>query len=245
MVGNVDKRTQHTDEKRNVVSVKKASAGDLDTLVSMTRVCFPDEIAWNVRPLAAKFWKGVLESPSCETWIWIVGNSPAAFCHLVVDVEMWAGEKPRYDYGLATKLWRLIANPDVLIRKIKKKLNPPQAEDIYKPSEDASMKENYERCAGFMSSTLSSNETLLYGGLEFNPSEVMWVERAGVLPEYRKHALAIRVIQFSNKRAKELQRSAVCGMIEMVKKPWCFLHERFGYGAVHYDKGRYTFLKVL
>jgi hypothetical protein len=231
--------------QKNVITLEMAGLADVDKLIHITRVCFPDQIAWNLRSLASDFWSGVLGSTSSETWIWYVNGEAAAYSHMAVDVALWAAEKSRYNYGLGTKLYALLTNPGLALLKAGKAVGGTRSADIYKPSSGDSRERVKNKCQEFLASSGKAGDVLTYGGISFDPGEVLWVERAGILPEFRKLGLALRLMQFSDKKARELEREAVCGMIEAAKSPWCLIHERFGYASVYHGAGRHTFLKVL
>ena len=229
---------------KNLIAIRKATIEDIGALVSITKECFPDHIGWHVDHLSEKYWIGVVNSPSSEVWLWIVEGNRAAFSHIITDIPLWVEEKKRYEYGIATKLFSLLTHPALIPMKIRYKINESKGNNVYVPV-NIDVKNNVlNEYINSRSNDSLNNRCLYYGGICFDPEKVMWVELAGVLPAYRKYGLALRIIRYSNKRAENLRRKIICGVIELNNKSWCFLHERTGYVSVYNDAKHSTFAKV-
>lgn len=225
------------------IKVLKADGDDIDTLVMITGICFPEQILWSNERLARRFWEAVMETAASETWIWNVDDKPAAFSHIIIDLDQWAKEKKAQEYGLLTKLKSVARKPSILFEKITRKRKGRDKDQSYTYSTDARVSEELTIWIG--SDVNGDISNFRYGGIYLNPEKVLWVERAGILPDYRNFGLSMHLMRHSEKVAREHGRSAICGVIQSHNKAWCLLHERFGYQAVKTGPGKYTFIKRL
>lgn len=227
------------------ITIRRAEKGDIDALNRICRQCFPDNTRWQVGFLAEKFWNGALELPSSETWIWLANDEAAGFSHIIVDLGAWAKEKRDLGFGRAARLFALATRPRLFLQKIQKRIRLALYErkgETQTGGSEMSMMGRAFEC--FNQNSLKS-PLIHYGGIYADPSKIIWVERAAVLPHYRKLGLALQIMRFSEERAKKLGRSAICGVIEAVNEPWRWMHERFGYVITHTKSGRYTYTKIL
>ena len=243
MSENINKHGPISLQKRDLTTVRKATTEDIGALVSITKECFPDQIGWHVDHLSEKYWSGVLKSPSSEVWLWIVDGNRAAFSHIITDIPSWVKEKKKYEYGIMTKLFAFVTHPALIPMKIRYKMNDGNGDNLFIPSMVDVGNSNYKDYIKLQNNDPFSDHCLYYGGIYFDPEKIMWVELAGVLPAFRKYGLALRIISYSNKRAQNLGREVICGVIKIKNKSWCFLHERTGYVVVYNDSKRLTFAK--
>ena len=225
------------------INVVKAGEADIDTLVMITGICFPEQILWSNERLARRFWEAVMKTDASETWMWNVDDVPAAFSHIIIDLEQWAKEKKAQEYGLLTKMKSVAKNPSILLEKIATKRKGRDKDQSYTHPTDSRMGE--ELTTWIRSDVNGDMSNFRYGGMYLNPENVVWVERAGILPDYRNFGLSMHLMRHSEKIARELKRSAICGVIQSHNKAWCLLHERFGYQAIQTGPGKYTFIKRL
>ncbi len=176
----------------------------------------------------------------------MVNGDAAGFAHILTDVGVWAEKKRDFDYGILTKLVSLATHPRLVSLKIKKMISLDRREKHRDTQRDGPEKIDMNHRLEFFNPATFHFRGVYYGQIHVEPEKVIWVERAGVLPEYRKLGLALQILRFGEERAKELGRYAICGVIEETNKVWCWMHERLGYVPTQYDEnGSYTYTKIL
>ena len=241
MTETVKKKVALSFSEDSQIVLRRAELSDVKALMNITKMCFPDEIRWQIRWLARDYWRGVIHSPHSETWIWEVKGECAGFSQVLNDINAWIREKKTYDYGVFTKMLGIVLKPRIIARKISKNMWGLNGQEVYEPSKKSGMTEN------LLNKIAPENpdEGVTYGGVKINPDEVLWVELAGVLPEFRRYGIAIRSLRHSDELAKKRGRRAICGVIEETVTPWCALHERFGYYAILRKNRKFVFVKYL
>jgi len=240
-----DPRALATEEQ---ITVRRAAKGNIDGLIRITRECFPDHIPWQVSFLARRYWEGILKSPSCETWIWLSNGEAKGFSQILIDVAAWIEERRRLENGflvLAARLFGLVAQPWLIVRKIQKKIRVAQYKKKHQPEYDESCTSRIRKGSERADPNPLDSAPICYGGIHLHSGDLIWVERVGILRSCRKLGLAVQIVRFSEERAMKLGRNAIYGVIEAINEQWCWLHERFGYVVTHSEGGRHTYTKIL
>jgi hypothetical protein len=227
------------------IIVRRAKKRDLDSLVSIVRECFPDQIRWQVCYLSKKYWNAALDSSSCEIWIWLVNDEAAGFSQIVIDICAWEKVKRDLEYGTAIRLFAMITRPRLFFLKIRRKIlilkNRQKKKTDYNGFTTLNATQKHMR---YSTRSLYSTH-FQYGGIYSDPEKLIWHELAAVLPCFRKLWLSIQIIRYCEKRAKKLQRYEICGVVEEIREHWCWMHERLGYEIANSERGRHTYVKFL
>jgi ribosomal protein S18 acetylase RimI-like enzyme len=230
----------------SAITVRKAVITDLDSMVKIAKICFPDRFILQSIYLSKKYWKVALESNSNEIWIWEINKQIAAFSLIITDLISWNQEKIKSNhYNLAIRLFALIMSPKFIFIKIKKKIwifkyasgKRKQAKNIFIRNEINNPEVRLK--------PTNDQSLFYYGGIYSNPENLVWIEFVAVSPNYRQHGLALQIIRLNENRALTLGRKEIYGVIEAIITPWWMMHERLGYKRIHEGSNRYTYRKIL
>ncbi len=103
--------------------VRRASARDVDALIGICRLGFPDSLRWQgFRPMAGDWWRTVLNTTAAQTWVCEANGTVCGLCVLVVDIDLWTREKARRREALTHVLLSSLLRPRLAAAGVAKKL---------------------------------------------------------------------------------------------------------------------------
>ena len=81
-------------------NIRRASIGDIESLIKICRIIFPDYLVWCTNRCARKWWEYIIRSKSQETWVYQLNNEIVALNRFVIDANPYEKDirklKPRF-----------------------------------------------------------------------------------------------------------------------------------------------------
>ena len=185
------------------IKMRLASITDLETLVYICRVCFPEEYRWkSILPLAKQWWRIVLESKASQTWVVEDSKGIFAFRTVVLDLELWKAESKRRNGSRMFRMTATLCCPFAAVWKRLWKTAVVLLTDK-RPTRYRSPAKSFERIA--------------------------WGERIGVLPRLRRAGVSSLLLRASNEKIREAGATAIETHIDADNTPARRNVEKNGY----------------
>jgi ribosomal protein S18 acetylase RimI-like enzyme len=206
----------YKEDSSDDIIIRRAVKEDIESLVDLSRISFPNLLAWCTRSQARKTWEHIINSEYQDVWVCQFNNEVVAVIRLETDLnknkEIMKDAKP----DLYTVLVFLILHPWVLIEKIVKRI-------IRKYSRDKLYCDDLK---------------------EFGKNSV-WCFTSAVHPKMRNRGIGSRMMCFCEVRALELGYDSMKFCIKKRNKGSIRLHERLGFIRVGEIKDEYFYIKKL
>ena len=157
-----------------------ATLDDVGALCGICREGFPGSLLWDGPGFLARgWWRDVLRSSSAETWVWSSGHEIAGLCVIIKDMKVWAAEPLYSERNFYVRLLAAIACPRLVLSRFLKKRRIVQSPATDCPTSEA---------------------------ISTNTEHSMWVRLVAVARHKQRHGVGSKMLQFCERRARELNR---------------------------------------
>jgi len=199
-------------------NIRRATIGDIEALIEISRISFPNYLRWCTNHCARKWWEYIIKSKSHETWVYQFNNEIVALIRFVIDAKPCKKEirklRPRY----STLLCVFIVRPRILFEYIMERISRVTSSSV-----------NYPNSSGLMSLANKS----------------MWFHSIAVLPNMRGKGIGTSMMRFCEQRAVELGFDSVKCTIKTNYNDSIRLHERLGFIRTGKIKDHYSYVKLV
>ena len=199
-------------------NIRRATIGDIEALIEICRICFPNVLIWCTNRCARKWWEYIIGSKSHETWVYQFNNQIVAMIRLEVDAKPYKKEIRRLRPRFGTLLCVFIVRPRLLFEKIMETITRVTSSSVYY-SENSSL------------NSLANKS--------------MWPHTSAVLPGMRGKGIGTSMMRFCEQRAVELGYDSIKFFIKTNNNGSIRLHERLGFIRTGKIKDHYSFVKLL
>ena len=197
----------------------RASLADLNELVYVCRVCFPEYYRWrSFVPIGRKWWKVVLESEVSQTWVLEDINGVFAFDLLVLDTALWKEESKKRNGSFFFRILSVVCCPYPIV---------------------------WKRLLKTTKMRFKSGRTEKKQASDSNNQTTAWVEMTAVLPRSRNQGWAIWLIQARGHRALQAGVSIIETRIDLDNVPSRRMADKAGYVLISEDPGGCLYRKYL
>jgi ribosomal protein S18 acetylase RimI-like enzyme len=197
------------------IIIRRAIEDDIDALINISRISFPDQLIWCTENQAKKTWEHFIKSEFQEVWVCQFNNEVVAVIRLEKDVSQCNREIKALKPGLQTVLCILILRPRLLFEKVLEKF-------IFLLSKNAIYSDRIE--------TLGKNS--------------IWCHSSAVLPKMRNKGIGSKMMSFCEQRGLELGYDSIKFFIKTTNKGSIRLHERLGFIRAGKVKDQYLYIKL-
>ena len=202
--------------KKDTIIMRRAIEDDIDTLVKISRISFPDQLIWCSRKQAAKAWKKFINSKYQEVWVCQFNNEVVSVIRFEKNSSRCYKENMELKPGLVTVFGYLIVRPRLLFEKI-----------IGRIINKSSTVKYYAKDINIL------------------VKNCMWCHTNAVLPKMRKKGLGSKMMSICERRGVELGYDSLIGFIKPGNKASMRCHEKLGFKRVGKIKGEYLYIKML
>jgi len=203
------------DRDRNI---RRATRVDIEALIEICRIIFPNYLIWCNNRCAGKWWKCIIRSKSHETWVYQFNNEIVALIRFVIDANSYKMEIRKLRPRFCTLLCVFIMRPRLLFEMI------------------------LEKIARVTSSSVNYSDN---SGLNSHANKSMWFHSIAVLPNMRGKGIGTSMMRFCEQRAVELGFDSAKCFIKTNNNGSIRLHERLGFIRTGKIKDHYSFIKLL
>ena len=204
------------DNSGDSIIIRRAVKDDIESLVYISKISFPNQLIWFTRDQAKKTWEHIIKSSYQEIWVCQFHDEVIAVIRLEIDEVESKKEFEEIKPGLCTILGYFISNPCILIEKIFKRI-------IRK---------------------YLSNKFYYDDLKEFGINSV-WCFTSAVHPKMRNKGIGTRMMNFCEARALEMGYDSIKFCIKKNNNGSIRLHERLGFIRVGEIKDQYFYIKKL
>jgi GNAT superfamily N-acetyltransferase len=184
------------------ISVRCASLSDINELMRVCKISFPCSLRWNgIKKVAKNWWIAVIQSRAAETWVLELDGVVSAFCVLIMDMKLWAKEKPLRKPSFILEFLSLLICPVLVAKRIRKRL----VNELELKREASPIK------------------------IDQIPNPKTWIEFIAVLPTMRNHGFAKRLLKVCEARTLEMGLRAIGLRVNTKNVPAICLYETLGY----------------
>lgn len=199
-------------------NIRRADTGDIEALIEICRIVFPNYLMWCTNRCARKWWEYIIGSKSHETWVYQFNNEIVALIRFVIDANLYKKEVRKLRPRFGALLCFFIVRPRLLFEKV-----------LERVTRMTSSSENYSDSSGLNSLANKS----------------MWFHSIAVLPNMRGQGIGISMMQFCGRRAVELGFDSVKCFIKTNNNVSIRFHEKLGFIRTRKIKDHYSFIKLL
>lgn len=200
------------------VLIRRASERDIERLIKISHLGFPNDLEWCSMRQAKKWWESMIGSRFAETWVYELNAEVVAFVELVGDPEEHRKEARRLRPGVGTLLCLFAKRPQLLARKILGRILR-----IFRRNVDYIAPTDVRRLA----------------------CKSIWVGHIAVLPEMRNRGIGSDIIGFCDKRARDLEFDSIRLRVNIANKGSIRFHERPSFIRTGKNKDEFVYLKTL
>ncbi|MBN2590382.1 MAG: GNAT family N-acetyltransferase [Sedimentisphaerales bacterium] len=205
------------DIKDGNIIIRRAVHDDIDALVHISRISFPDLLIWCTEKHARKTWNCFIKSEFQEVWVCQFNHEVVAIFRLVKDINKIKEEIQELKPGLIPALCYLITRPRILYEKIIRKINNKKSTDII-----------YDK----KTNELAKNS--------------IWCYSVAVLPKMRNQSIGSKMISVCEKRGFESGYDSIKIFIKKNNKDSIRFYERLGFTKVAKIKSDlYIYIRML
>ena len=202
----------------NSNNIRRAAAGDIESLIEICRVSFPYALRWRTNRCARKWWEYKIRSKSSETWVYQFNNEIVAMNIMVIDSNSDKEDTRKLRPCFGTLLCVLIVRPQLLVERIVAKITRMTSSSV-----------NYSN---------SSN-------LKSLVNKSVWFHSIAVMPNMRGKGMGASIMRFCEQRAVELGFDSVKCTIKTNNNDSIRFHERLGFIRTGKVKDHYSYIKLL
>lgn len=195
--------------------MRRACREDVTKLVEISQVCFPDYLEWCTRREAQRWWNSIVESHSCETWLYEKKNVVYGFVRLVVDPLDHQREKAKLRPKVLSLCFVMLTKPRLLKKKLSGKIKRLWRK---RPQMDVP-------------------------GYSLRKS--LWLHSIAVQPSMQKRGIGQEIMEFSEKRALELGFDSIKLFINETNRGSIQFHKNIGYLQTGCMDDCLSFIKLL
>lgn len=201
--------------------IRRMRRSDIKRLVAISRSCFPLVLRWRA-PVAhcMRWWEMALESSASETWVSAGTDEGEAsgYAIIVKDVPSYELEKKRRQPDYLTRTLMIFLNPHILLINILR-----------------SIFLQFSKSTG----TTLTPETDLKSGAR------LWIEPIAVTPRFWGRGIASALIDFIEKKARELNCSHIYLSVERHNRHAIRLYERKSFRCISRYKNQCYYRKMI
>jgi len=191
------------------VKFRRASIADLNALVYICRVCFPEYYRWqSLVPVGRKWWKVVLESEASQIWVVEDSKGIFAFNVLVLDLELWKAESKARNGSLMFRLLAPLCCPFPTV---------------------------WRRLWKVALVRVTTRKTVIHNVKKRSSERIAWSEMIGVLPRLRRKGMSSWLLRATNQKLREAGANTIETHIDSDNVPSRRMHEKMGYVLISED----------
>lgn len=196
-------------------NIRRAGKNDVPALIVISQTCFPDYLEWCTHKQARRWWSSIVESNSCETWLYLKEDNACGFYRLVTDPIGHQIEKAQLRPNTLTLLWAMLVNPGLLKKKLGGKINR-----IWR-------------------------KRLQLNAPEFRFRKSLWPHSLAVIPSMQKKGIGRELMLFSESRALELGFDSIKFFVKEDNIGSIKFCKKLGYEHTGYMDDCLFFIKLL
>jgi len=191
------------------VILRAAQPTDLDALVQMCKICFPDNYRWqSIYPIARKWWHAVVESKASQALVLEDSIGIFAYSVLVLDLALWREESRNRNGSRVDQIIAAISCPNIAVWKRLWKITRVRLTKK-RPCRNSVAQRNDEKTA--------------------------WEESTAVLPRRRNQGFSILLIKESAKSARNVGAARIQAHIDSKNIASRQMHEKIGFVLISED----------
>jgi hypothetical protein len=202
------RRSRPSSPKPGVAAtLRRATAGDVEKLITICRGSFPDTLRWQVGGTPARrWWAAALPSTACETWVSVSDDDVQGVVVLVTDEQKWAAERRAARGSRRQWLAALLRRPwkaGAVVRRFLRRRAT--------------------------AATAGAPQRVAHTP----PQDRTWVEMFAVAARPDEPGVAAGLLRQVESRTRELDRHAVQVTVRPADRPALRRYARCGFGLVH------------
>lgn len=199
------------------VLIRRVTYEDVDELIKICRMSFPDSLRWQGPSFyARKWWNITLGLPSCETWVSLSDGQAVGFLILVTDGGRYKKARRKLRPGLLFVLAAMGTCPKLFLKKL--------------------------LCRIFMAISTRARDSFAE---DIDVSPCTRIELVAVLPHMQNKGLGTKMLEFSIKRSSELRRKGITLLVNSSNISAIRVYEKVAFKKTGQSKRGLTYTKVI
>jgi len=191
------------------VILRAAQPTDLDALVQMCKICFPDNYRWqSIYPIARKWWHAVVESKASQALVLEDSIGIFAYSVLVLDLALWREESRKRNGSRVDQIIAAISCPNIAVWKRLWKITRVRLTKK-RPRRNSVVQKTDER--------------------------TVWAESAAVLPRRRNQGFSLLLIKERERSAREAGATRITTHVDSENIPSRRMNEKMGFVLISED----------